>query len=67
MSLLTTWGYTITDMDSLENMLDVDDFSTLTGGKYRGRMTRSKQRSGRHARRFGTMSDGTCIRQRSAT
>lgn len=37
MSLLTTWGYTITDMDSLENMLDVDDFSTLTGGKYRGK------------------------------
>lgn len=37
MSLLTTWGYMITDQDSLENMLDVDEFATFTGNKYRGK------------------------------
>ena len=36
MSLLTTWGYTITDADALTPMLSVSDFNTLTANKYAG-------------------------------
>lgn len=36
MSLITTWGYTITDADALEPMLSEDDFNTLTANKYAG-------------------------------
>ena len=36
MSLLTTWGYTITDADSLPAMLTVDEFNTMTANKYAG-------------------------------
>ena len=35
MSLLTNWGYTLTDIDSLPDFLDIDEFNTFTGGKYR--------------------------------
>ena len=37
MSLLTLWGYTITDQDSLDTMLDKDEFGTYSGNKYRGK------------------------------
>lgn len=36
MSLITTWGYTITDADALEPMLSEDDFNALTANKYAG-------------------------------
>lgn len=36
MSLLTTWGYTITDADELAPMLSPEDFNTLTANKYAG-------------------------------
>ena len=39
MSLLTNWGYTLTDADSLPNMLDIDEFHAYTGGKYGGNDT----------------------------
>ena len=31
MSLITTWGYAITEMDSLPRMMDVQDYSIFTG------------------------------------
>lgn len=34
MSVLTQWGYTITDRDSLPVMMSVDDFNVYTGDKY---------------------------------
>lgn len=37
MSLLTLWGYTITDRDSLDTMLDADEFGIYSGNKYRGK------------------------------
>lgn len=36
MSLLTPWGYTITDADALAEMLTVEEFNTLTASKYAG-------------------------------
>lgn len=36
MSLLTQWGYTITDADALASMLSAEDFNTLTANKYAG-------------------------------
>lgn len=36
MSLLTQWGYTITDADAMKSMLSVDDFNELTANKYAG-------------------------------
>lgn len=36
MSLITTWGYTITDVDALEPMLSEADFNALTTNKYAG-------------------------------
>ena len=36
MSLLTTWGYTITDADALAPMLTAEEFNTLTASKYAG-------------------------------
>lgn len=36
MSLLTPWGYTITDADALTPMLSVGDFNALTANKYQG-------------------------------
>jgi hypothetical protein len=41
MSLLTTWGYTITDADALAAMLTDAEFNTMTANKYAGdvRMT----------------------------
>lgn len=36
MSLLTQWGYTITDADALASMLSAEDFNTLTASKYAG-------------------------------
>ncbi|MBR2189313.1 MAG: hypothetical protein IJ860_07910 [Eubacterium sp.] len=31
MSLLTTWGYSLTDIDTLPDMMDADGFRTMTG------------------------------------
>lgn len=36
MSLKTAWGYTITDSDTLANIISVEDFNTLTGNKFAG-------------------------------
>ena len=37
MSLLTTWGYTITDgIEELPPMLSVEDFNAMTANKYAG-------------------------------
>lgn len=36
MSILTPWGYTITDADALEPMLTVEQFNALTASKYAG-------------------------------
>ena len=36
MSLLTMWGYTITDADALPTMLSEVEFNTLTANKYAG-------------------------------
>ena len=30
MSLLTTWGYTITDADALADMLSAEEFNVMT-------------------------------------
>lgn len=35
MSLMTSWGYTLTDADALEDMLSAKEFATFTGGRYR--------------------------------
>lgn len=34
MSLLTTWGYTMTEADTLEDLLTKEAFDVYTGGKY---------------------------------
>lgn len=34
MSVLTTWGYTITDADALPDLLTVADFNTITANKF---------------------------------
>jgi hypothetical protein len=36
MSLKTAWGYTITDSDTLADIITVQEFNTLTGNKYTG-------------------------------
>ena len=36
MSLLTTWGYTIEDAETLADMLTVEEFDEFTSGKYSG-------------------------------
>ena len=36
MSIRTPWGYTITDADSLAEMLTVEQFNTFTANKYAG-------------------------------
>lgn len=36
MSLKTAWGYTITDSDTLTNIITTQEFNTLTGNKYAG-------------------------------
>ena len=36
MSLKTAWGYTITDSDTLANIITTQEFNTLTGNKYAG-------------------------------
>lgn len=36
MSLITNWGYTLTEVDALTQMLSSDEFSELTAGKYDG-------------------------------
>lgn len=36
MSLLTPWGYTLTDMDVLPDVLSVNDFNAYTAGKFSG-------------------------------
>lgn len=41
MSLLTTWGYTLTDVDELPDLLTAEEFNELTANKYAtdGRVT----------------------------
>ena len=39
MSLLTTWGYTLTALDTLPDLLSVEEFNTFTGNKYAGYST----------------------------
>lgn len=34
MSMLTTWGYTLTDVDTLPVMLSVSEYNTFTANKY---------------------------------
>ena len=34
MSLLTTWGYTLTDLNTLDSLLSVADFNARTANKY---------------------------------
>ena len=36
MSLVTNWGYTLTDVDQLPAMLTAEEFNTFTGGRYTG-------------------------------
>lgn len=36
MSLLTTWGYTITDAEKLAPMLSLEDYNLITANKYAG-------------------------------
>lgn len=36
MSLKTAWGYTITDSDTLTNIITIQEFNTLTGNKFVG-------------------------------
>lgn len=36
MSVLTTWGYTITDADEMPDMITAEDFATMTAGKFAG-------------------------------
>ena len=36
MSMLTPWGYTISDADALGNILTADEFEDFTAGKYSG-------------------------------
>lgn len=36
MSLLTNWGYSISDADALPDMLTAEEFNELTAGKYAG-------------------------------
>lgn len=36
MSLLTNWGYTLTDTDVLTDMLTAEEFNDFTAGKYSG-------------------------------
>lgn len=36
MSLVTNWGYTLTEMDSLDGILTEDEFNTFTANKYAG-------------------------------
>jgi len=39
MSLLTTWGYELTALDTLPDLLSVEEFNTFTGNKYAGYST----------------------------
>ena len=36
MSLLTSWGYTLTDVDALPVLVNEQDFNTITGGRFTG-------------------------------
>lgn len=36
MSLLTNWGYTITDADALTDLLTTEEFNTMTASKFAG-------------------------------
>ena len=36
MSLLTNWGYTITDADALTDLLTAEEFNTMTASKFAG-------------------------------
>lgn len=36
MSLLTSWGYTLTDVDTLPVLITETDFNTMTGGRFTG-------------------------------
>ena len=42
MSLLTVWGYTITNADALPPIISVEEFNTLTAGKYNGDVRSAK-------------------------
>ena len=34
--MITNWGYTITDLETLADMLTVEEYNAFTGGKYAG-------------------------------
>ena len=34
--MLTSWGYTLTGVDTLPDMLTEEEFNAFTGGKYVG-------------------------------
>lgn len=36
MSLLTSWGYELTDVDALRNLIDASDFDDFTASRYKG-------------------------------
>lgn len=36
MSLLTNWGYTLTDAESLADIISTEEFNTMTAGRYSG-------------------------------
>ena len=36
MSLLTNWGYTLTGLDALPDMLTAEELNSFTGGRYSG-------------------------------
>ena len=36
MSLLTTWGYSINDVDEIPNMLGADEYDEFTADKFSG-------------------------------
>lgn len=36
MSVMTEWGYTLPDVDTIPDILTTDEFNTMTGGKFAG-------------------------------
>lgn len=41
--MITNWGYTLTGVESLADMLEYLDFDTFTGGKYAGEQERAQK------------------------
>ena len=65
MSMLTNWGYTLTELNLVPDMMEYEEYGTYTG-RSDNALSALRRKFLQHAHPSAIMSAGTCIRPKRA-